>query len=67
MTNISILAKARKVGGSYVVTIPKEIVQLEGIRQDSLVELNLHKVKKSYKGLYQGIGKLRKEEKLDIH
>ena len=33
------LVKARKVGGSIMVTIPKEVVEQEEIREGELVEV----------------------------
>ena len=67
MEDVITLAKTRKVGGSLVVTIPKELAEVKGITQDELVEINIKKVKKSYKGILRGMPSLQKEEKLNIH
>jgi len=61
------LAKTRKVGGSLVVTIPKEIVELERLHESELVEIHIKKVKKSYRGILRGISPLKKSDKLDVH
>lgn len=58
---------ARKVGGSLMVTIPKEVAELEGIHPGEMVKLNVEKIKKDWFGVCKGIGgSLRKEEKVDI-
>ncbi len=67
MTGMISLGKTRKVGGSLIVTIPKEIVELEDIRKDDTIELSVRKVKKSYRGILRGLGPFKKGDKLDIH
>ncbi len=61
------LAKARKLGGSIIVTIPKEIVDNEGIRSGETVRLSVEKVKKSGFGAFKGIGPFTKEDEFDEH
>jgi antitoxin component of MazEF toxin-antitoxin module len=58
---------ARKVGGSIMITIPKEIVEIEGIHAGELVKIHIQKIRKDWFGACKGIGgKLAKEEKLDV-
>ena len=40
------LTRAKTIGGSLVVTIPKAIVKEEGIQEGELVETEVEKVKK---------------------
>ncbi len=61
------VAKARKIGGSLMVTIPKELVEQEDIREGELVELEVRKAKRSFFGIDPGIGPMRKEDELDTH
>lgn len=61
------ISKTRKVGGSLVVTIPKELVELEGLKKDQFVELSIKKIKKSYKGILKCKEPFKKEDKLDVH
>ena len=58
------LTRTRKIGGSLVVTIPKEIVKEEGIKEKDLVEFKVKKVKKSWFGVFKGIGPMTKKDEL---
>ncbi|MDP3728182.1 MAG: AbrB/MazE/SpoVT family DNA-binding domain-containing protein [bacterium] len=58
------LTKTRKVGGSLVVTIPREIVELEDLQENQLVKIEVHKAKKSGFGISKGKGiRFTKEDK----
>ena len=57
--------RTREVGGSLMVTIPKDIVKEEGIVNDQLLEIEIKKSKKSFFGALKGIGKFSKEDKLN--
>ncbi len=61
------LAKARKLGGSIIVTIPKDIVDEEGIRSGETIRIVVEKVKKSGFGAFKGIGPFTKEDEFDEH
>ncbi|HZY93736.1 MAG TPA: AbrB/MazE/SpoVT family DNA-binding domain-containing protein [Candidatus Bathyarchaeia archaeon] len=50
------VGRVRKVGGSLVVTIPKELVEEEGLRPGERVNLEIRKVNKSYFGIARGVG-----------
>lgn len=56
------IVKARAIGGSIVVRIPKEIVREENIREGELVKIEVEKVKRSYFGALKGM-KPHKHEK----
>ncbi|MBS3080780.1 AbrB/MazE/SpoVT family DNA-binding domain-containing protein [Candidatus Pacearchaeota archaeon] len=57
------LTRTRIVGGSLVVTIPKEIVKEESLQEGELVEIEVSKVKKDFFGVLKGIGHFTKEDK----
>jgi hypothetical protein len=57
------LAKTRKIGGSLVVTIPKLVVEEEGLKADQTVKIDIKKVKKSGFGMFKGIGPFSKKDK----
>ena len=49
------LAKTRKVGGSLVVTLPKELVESKQIKEGEIVEITLKKVRKDGFGVIKGL------------
>jgi len=61
------LLKVRKVGGSLVVTIPKEVVRAEGIQEGEIVRVEIKKVKKSWFGVARGVGPFTPEDELKAH
>lgn len=61
------LTRTRAIGGSLVVTIPKEIVKAESLSENELVEIEVEKVKKSGFGLLKGMRSFTKEDELDTH
>lgn len=61
------ITRTRKIGGSLVVTIPKEIVKEEGIREGEIVEIEVEKVKKSAFGILKGMRSFTKEDEFDTH
>ena len=65
--NMKAVAYTRKIGGSLVVTIPKEIVREEGLQENQTVEIEIEKVKKSGFGLLKGMHSFRKEDEFSSH
>ena len=57
------LAKARRIGGSFVVTIPAIVAKAENIQENDLLEIKVKKKRKSYFGALKGIGSFTKEDK----
>ena len=47
-----------------MVTIPRAIVEEEGLVENQLIKIEIKKIKKSGFGLYKGIGPFTKEDKL---
>jgi hypothetical protein len=62
-TELKSLSRARRIGGSLVVTIPKEIVKEEQIEENELVEISIKKTRKDYFGALKGIGSFKKEDR----
>jgi len=48
--------KARKVGGSLMVVIPKDVADMEGIRDGTPVKIRVSKKRASSFGILPGIG-----------
>lgn len=61
----SAVVKTRRVGGSIVVRIPKDVVEQEGIREGELVELQVKKARKDWFGAFPGLSAFSREEELD--
>lgn len=61
------IVRARKLGGSLVVTIPKEIATQEGIMEGEAVKVRIKKVRKDWFGALKGVGPFTKEDELDEH
>ncbi len=61
------IAHTRKIGGSLVVTIPKEIVKEEGLQENQTVEIKIEKIKKSGFGMFKGLRPFTKKDEFDSH
>jgi bifunctional DNA-binding transcriptional regulator/antitoxin component of YhaV-PrlF toxin-antitoxin module len=61
------IVRSRKAGSWIIVSIPKEIVKHEGIREGELLEIDVRKTKKDWFGASKGIGPFTKEDELDTH
>lgn len=61
---VKALAKTRKVGGSIVVTLPKELVQAQKIREGEYVEITVKKCRINGFGLLKGVGPFTVEDEL---
>lgn len=61
------LAKVRKVGGSLVVTIPKEVAEAEGLQVGGLVRIEVKKVRRSWFGAARGVAPFTAEDELRAH
>ena len=59
------ITKTRAVGGSLIVTIPIEIVREEDLREDEVVEIQVKKKRKSYFGMFKGIGKFSEKDRME--
>ena len=61
------LVRTRKIGGSIVVRIPKEIADQEQIRVGELVELEVRKPKDNWFGAFRELKAFSRAEELDAH
>jgi antitoxin component of MazEF toxin-antitoxin module len=62
---LRVTIKAKRVGGSIMVRLPKEVVDKEGIHEGELVEVEVTKARKSWFGIDPGIGPMTREDELD--
>ena len=56
------LTRTRAVGGSLIVTIPKKVVESEGLEENQLVEIEIRKKKIDGFGALKGIGSYNRKE-----
>lgn len=57
------VTKTRKIGGSLVATIPKELVEQEGLKENQIIKIDVTKLRKSGFGLFKGLAPFKKENK----
>ena len=61
------LAKTRKVGGSLVVTLPKELVENKKIKEGEIIQISVKKLRKEGFGILEGVGPFTAEDELKTH
>lgn len=64
---MEVLAKLRKVGGSVMARIPKEVLEQESLRPGEIVKLEVKKVKKSGLGIFKGMRSFTAQDEFDTH
>ena len=64
---VKALAKTRKVGGSIVVTLPKELVQTQKIKAGECVEITVKKCRINGFGILKGVGPFTVDDELKAH
>jgi len=60
------MVKARRIEGSIVVRIPKELVDEEQISEGKLVEVEVRKATRDWFGAFPSLKAFSREEELDI-
>ncbi|MBM5805630.1 MAG: AbrB/MazE/SpoVT family DNA-binding domain-containing protein [Candidatus Verstraetearchaeota archaeon] len=61
------LAKVRKVGGSLVVTLPKELVESKKIREGEIVNVDIRKVRMDGFGIFKGMSSFTAGDEMKAH
>lgn len=61
------LVKTRKIGGSIMVRIPKELVEQQDIQEGELLELEVRKAEGDWFGAIPKLKPFTREEELDSH
>jgi len=59
---MQILTKLRKVGGSVMARIPKEVLEQESLHPGETVKLEIKKLKVSGFGIFKGMRSFTKED-----
>jgi antitoxin component of MazEF toxin-antitoxin module len=58
------LVKTRKVDGSIVVTLPKELVETQNIKENQCVEITVKKCRKNGFGMFKSMSPFTAEDEL---
>jgi hypothetical protein len=67
MSNTTALVKTRRVGGSLVVTLPKEAVEANKIQEGEIVEITIKKLRVDGFGALRGISPFTPDDELKHH
>ena len=62
---MSVLTRTRCVGGSLMITIPKEIVKEKSLKEGELIEIEVEKAKIDGFGALKGIGKFTHKDRIE--
>jgi antitoxin component of MazEF toxin-antitoxin module len=62
-----VVIRAEQIGESLMLRLPPKVVEQEGIREGDMIEIEVHKTRKSGFGIYPGIGPMTREDELDTH
>lgn len=55
------LQRAKRIGGSLMVRIPKEIVEIEHIQQGEALQIEIKKLRTDWFGAFKGLKPYNKE------
>ena len=64
-SELKTLATVRRIGGSLVVTIPKELVKEEQIEENEVIEITVKKPRKDYFAALKGIGSFTRKDRME--
>ena len=67
MSNTTALVKTRRVGGSLIVTLPKDLVEGKRIKEGEIVEITVKKLRVDGFGALRGIGPFTSDDELKPH
>lgn len=67
MSNTTALVRTRRVGGSLVVTLPKEVTDSKGIKEGEIVEITVKRLRVDGFGALRGIGSFTADDELKAH
>jgi len=62
---VDVLQRAKRVGGSIMVRIPKDAALLERINNGDLLKLTITKARRDVFGTLPAVGRFTREDKLD--
>ena len=63
---MEVLTKLRKVGGSLMATIPKEVVEHESLHDGETIKIEVKKMRKSGFGLFKGLKSFTRKDRQEM-
>ena len=57
--------KTRRAGGSLIVTVPREVAELLGLRESEVVRITVERPNRSYFGAFRKVGRFTHKERAD--
>jgi len=64
---MEVFSRVKKVGGSFMIRIPKEIAKEQNIREGQVIKIEIKKVPISGFGILKGIGPFTSEDEMKAH
>ena len=61
---VQTMQKAKRVGGSLMVRIPKDIVEFEDIKEGETLDIEIKKIRKDWFGAFPELTSFKKEDKI---
>jgi len=61
------ISKTQKIGGSIFVRIPKDVANEENIKENQTLSIEIDKLRKSWFGVFKGIGPFTHEDEMKGH
>ncbi|HIH10103.1 MAG TPA: hypothetical protein HA254_05555 [Candidatus Diapherotrites archaeon] len=62
---MQVIVKVKKIGGSLMARIPSEAVKELSLKEDDEVQIELSKKRKSYFGVFKGVGEFTEDDRLE--
>lgn len=56
-----LIQRTKKIGGSLMVRVPKDVAEIEHIQQGEAVQIEIKKIRQDWFGACKGIGPYNKE------
>lgn len=58
---VQTIQRTKKIGGSIMVRIPREVVEIEQIHEGETVQIDVKKIKRDWFGTFKGLVHYNKE------
>lgn len=62
-----VIQRTKKIGGSLMIRIPKEVVDIEHIHEGEPVQVEIQKIRKDWFGAFPSLKPFTKEDRMHSH